>query len=944
MKLKERASRFRDFLDANNERATKAFCRLSKEGGLCDDLTQIKDKDGNNFSNDKDRVEHIKGFYETLYKKKMDAILSIEDFLGNEIANVEWVNDRKLTDEERETLEGPVTLLELKDALDNSNFDSTSGWDGVSFKVIRKFWNSLKHPMIMMVNETFDNGELMESFKLGVIKIIPKKGDAGKIEDWRPITLLCCGYKIISGVVAKRLEKYLTKIIGRAQKGFMKQKNIHTCTANIITCIAQANANNEGMGVMCVDFKKAFDSVEHVTIRRVLEFFNYGGVMVNMVMTLLHGRMASIITGTGFSGRFGIGRGTPQGDRSSPYIFIIVMEILLMKIRLMEGRGVECCDFIMRAIEGIDIETITAEAYADDLTILFKMSEINVREILTMLERFFRTTGLEINTEKTQLMIAGSEQWRVGLLIQGIRVVSNVKVLGIKIDRKLEKINDNWEDVITKMRRLAGYWGIFGLSIAGRVMVAKTYIVSQILFTMGILPLSEELCNRLNEIVVSFVSGTGRPIERRRQFLRVEDGGYGMMNMRTMNVCLKSLWIRRINDMMINGDYIGVTVIGSEGFQEMNFDYERIGNGSWNRVIGPVAEDIVENWRNFKREFYRIGHNIVEAKLFENIGLENENRGVETLVFGGRYGEVRNAIKDKTIRDLTDNQLSLKEKIVIENECGIRIGWAEYFRLRTAVRGVIDRRDVEDDGTVKIGDFMDRGKLRCKKLRMIYDGRRSRNHKENNPNRIASLHTLWGARIEQKDRKYIEWNLRVWSISVLEAQFKDFCFKLLHGRLYLNLALSHFTDTRPGCTFCKIVKKKELSERGINEGTVQFNLELEQIENETVEHLLWECGVTKRSVTGVLNRLTGNDGMRVNRERYMEGTETDNKVDDTMVIIVCRYIQFLIYNCRLRVKTPSVVYVLEELQGFVGRMQKYERWRGTIRRVPLLMNRVLVEN
>jgi hypothetical protein len=283
VKLKERASRFRDFLDANNERATKAFCRLSKEGGLCDDLTQIKDKDGNNFSNEKDREEHIRGFYETLYKKKMDAILSIEEFLGDEIANTEWVNDRKLNDEERDSLEGPVTLAELKESLDNSNFDSTSGWDGISFKVIRKFWNSLKHLMLFMVNETFENGELMESFKLGVIKIIPKKGNAGKIEDWRPITLLCCGYKIISGIVAMRLEKYLTKIIGRAQKGFMKQKNIHTCAANIITCIAQANANNEGMGVMCVDFKKVFDSVEHEAIKRVMEFFNYGGNMVNMV-------------------------------------------------------------------------------------------------------------------------------------------------------------------------------------------------------------------------------------------------------------------------------------------------------------------------------------------------------------------------------------------------------------------------------------------------------------------------------------------------------------------------------------------------------------------------------------------------------------------------------------------------------------------------------------
>jgi hypothetical protein len=76
--------------------------------------------------------------------------------------------------------------------------------------------------MLRMANEMFEQRELSENFKLGLIKLIRKKGDAHKVEDWRPITLLNCGYKIISGVVAKRLEKYLPKIIGRAQKGFLK--------------------------------------------------------------------------------------------------------------------------------------------------------------------------------------------------------------------------------------------------------------------------------------------------------------------------------------------------------------------------------------------------------------------------------------------------------------------------------------------------------------------------------------------------------------------------------------------------------------------------------------------------------------------------------------------------------------------------------------------------
>jgi exonuclease III len=169
--LKERAVRFKDFLDVNNERASTAFCRLSKEGGLCDDISQIRDDLGNAFITTEGQEEHIRSFYSELYKKKLDNILSIEGFLsmeGNEIVNREG---KKLTEDEKDSLEGEVTLEELEKALDSSNFGSTSGWDGISFKVIRKLWTALSGPMLRMINETFREGELMESYKLGLIKL-----------------------------------------------------------------------------------------------------------------------------------------------------------------------------------------------------------------------------------------------------------------------------------------------------------------------------------------------------------------------------------------------------------------------------------------------------------------------------------------------------------------------------------------------------------------------------------------------------------------------------------------------------------------------------------------------------------------------------------------------------------------------------------------------------
>ncbi len=76
---------------------------------------------------------------------------------------------------EKLELEGEVTLQELNEALEKSNFSSMSGWDGLSFKVLRKFWDQLGTLMSTMARETFNGGELTETFKMGLIKIIPKK-------------------------------------------------------------------------------------------------------------------------------------------------------------------------------------------------------------------------------------------------------------------------------------------------------------------------------------------------------------------------------------------------------------------------------------------------------------------------------------------------------------------------------------------------------------------------------------------------------------------------------------------------------------------------------------------------------------------------------------------------------------------------------------------------
>ena len=93
------------------------------------------------------------------------------------------------------------------------------------------------------------------------------------------------------------------------------------------------------MGVLCVDFSKAFDSVEHLFIDNTLAFFRYRLVMRKMEATILNNRVSRVITGEEIGSKITRQWGTPQGDRASPYLFILCIEILLIRIESEEGEG-----------------------------------------------------------------------------------------------------------------------------------------------------------------------------------------------------------------------------------------------------------------------------------------------------------------------------------------------------------------------------------------------------------------------------------------------------------------------------------------------------------------------------------------------------------------------------------------------------------------------------
>ncbi len=451
-------------------------------------------------------------------------------------------------------------------------------------------------------------------------------------------------------------------------------------------------------------------------------------------MTLLNGRKARVILEEGYSGDIPINRGAPQVDRSSPYLFIIVIEVLLIKIRTMDGQGINCCAHILRRIENMDIESLTAEAYADDLTLIFSMDDGVVRIICDIMEEYERCTGLGLNKGKTQLMICGSDNWAIGTRVSEITVVESVSILGIKIDRKLERLNENWDNAIVKMRRYCGFWWNFGLSISGRVMVVKTYVLTQAIYLMGILPLPTEKGDQMNEIMTELVRGRDRAIENRRKNLCAELGGYGIIDMNVMNISMKCSWIKRWKEQTCV-DYPRAIVM-----EEGNVVLDRISRAEGNDGSYSLLAGIRKCWHKLKTEFYRRGGNREEILVFENDTFAEEGRGLELVIFGrGRYTHLADRIRDMRIKDIVDEHMELLDRNLTNRKFRTNISCAEYFRLREEVTRIDtelgDRLDEEEAMT--LNEWMESNRKGAKRFREVLVGRRSHEYMVNDPREIA---------------------------------------------------------------------------------------------------------------------------------------------------------------------------------------------------------------
>jgi len=402
----------------------------------------------------------------------------------------------RLSDEQRELCEGPITQQEILSALKLMKNNKCPGSDGLPKEFYSEYFPLFIGNFTNMVNKCFTQNSLCPSQKLAIINLLCKNQDHPELlNNWRPISLLNVDYKIISKVLSLRLGRVLPSIISIDQtcavKGRSIQDNVHLLRNVIDYC----NGKNMGCCLINLDQSKAFDRISHHFLFKCLHAFGFGTSFIRWVRLLYTSSQSRVEVNGFLSDTFPVTCGVRQGCSLSPLLYVLCVETFARRIR---------CD---PHIRGLRLPTVSEELritqYADDSTLV--LTDYNSpRKAFLVAELFGLASGAILNVDKCRGLWLGA--W-TGSSYKPLPIIwtSDVqKFCGIFLGSGgYEKENENllmqtFCKTIDLLKRR-------GLNLVTKPMVINSLACSRLWYVLSVLPTNESLYKKLTSYMFRFI-------------------------------------------------------------------------------------------------------------------------------------------------------------------------------------------------------------------------------------------------------------------------------------------------------------------------------------------------------------------------------------------------------------------------------------------------------
>lgn len=530
--IKARGQQIRSKADwvEKGERSNKYFFRLEKSR-QCSNVIRRLTIGNREVTDSKGIQREIARFYSNLYQSTNIQMEEVEQYMQD--VEVPIMKKGK-----REECDTSITKEELRSVVNKLKPNKSPGSDGLPGEFYKAFWEELEDIFIDMMVECFESGELPPSMKRAVTALIFKKGEKSNLENYRPISLTNVDYKIIAGVLAKRIQTVLPDLVTTDQTGYIKGRYIGTNARVIQDIFELAERENIEGALLMLDFRKAFDSLEHNFIKAALKKFGFGEYLIKWVEIIYKGACFNVKNNGWLGRRIFMKRGIRQGCPVSGQLFVLAVEIMACKIRQNNSiRGFR--------LEGMPRE-LKISQYVDDSTICLRDHE-SIPYVIETIKDFGRVAGPLLNLDKTEGIWLGSLKNFKGSYA-GINFTEKaVRCLGFYIGHSKQEMDEkNWTQKIKKISTSLQVWKTRNLTLIGKILILKTFALSQITYIASIQPCPENISAELEKLFYDFIWKGRDRIRRKILINKLEEGGLKMINVRLYIAALQASWVPRI--------------------------------------------------------------------------------------------------------------------------------------------------------------------------------------------------------------------------------------------------------------------------------------------------------------------------------------------------------------------------------------------------------------
>ena len=524
-----------------------------------------------------------------------------------------------------------------------------SNWKSPGPDGLHNFWikwlRSSHACLASQFQSSIESGVVPSFMTKGITHLLHKSGSTTDPTNFRPITCLPTLYKLLTSILRNKINSHIIKnnIISVSQNGCRSGARGTKELLLIDMAISQqARRSRRNLSVCWIDYKKAYDSVPHAWLLRVLELYKIDSKLCTLLKscmgqwrTVLHYPGCRRVLNNGEPIR--IERGIFQGDSLSPLWFCLALNPLSTLL------GGTALGYRLHR----NGQVISHLLYMDDLK-LFASSGSHLTELLKVTENFSKAIRMEFGVDKCAVMhvkqgrvvesdglqLSDSTQLRSVLVTDTYKYLGMSQALGINESDMKQLLQERFFGRLRKVLKSL-------LSGGNKVRACNSWVMPLLMYSFGILKWTQTELDAIDRRVRSLLTAFRMHHPRSsvmRLYIPRKCGGRGFLNAKTLHnreVCnLREYFLNA--DMGMHRDVVAV----DKGLTPLALAKE-----DWRGPVVLGVSDRMDVWQSkeLHGRFYRALHG-PDVDLLASISW---------LRFGDLFGETEGfvcAIADEVVK------------------------------------------------------------------------------------------------------------------------------------------------------------------------------------------------------------------------------------------------------------------------------------------------------